>query len=37
MELMAVLAMGYPVEKERISPRKDLSEIAFLDRYGGHI
>ncbi|GBE54051.1 5,6-dimethylbenzimidazole synthase [archaeon BMS3Bbin15] len=37
LELMAVLAMGYPVEKERISSRKDLSEIAFLDRYGNPI
>jgi len=34
LELMAVLAIGEPVPKERTSTRKALSEIVFDDRYG---
>ncbi|MCD6243143.1 nitroreductase family protein [Candidatus Bathyarchaeota archaeon] len=34
LELMAVLAIGYPIEKERVSTRKPLSKIAYCQRYG---
>jgi len=34
MELVAVLALGYPVEKERSSERKALSEIASTEKFG---
>ncbi|MGB9940461.1 nitroreductase family protein [Methanosarcina sp.] len=34
LELMAVLAIGEPVPKERTSTRKSLSEIVFDDNYG---
>jgi nitroreductase len=34
LELMAVLAIGEPVPKERTSTRKALSELVFEDRYG---
>ena len=34
LELMAVLAIGEPVQKERTSTRKALSELVFEDRYG---
>jgi len=34
LELMAVLAIGDPVPKERTSTRKALSELVFEDRYG---
>lgn len=37
LELMAVLAMGYPVEKERKSSRKGLEELAFLNKFGDKI
>ncbi|SET00116.1 Nitroreductase [Methanococcoides vulcani] len=33
-ELMAVLAIGHPVEKERSSTRKYLEEITFQEKYG---
>ncbi|AKB21083.1 nitroreductase [Methanosarcina sp. WH1] len=33
LELMAVLAIGEPVPKERTSTRKALSELVFEDRY----
>lgn len=34
LELMAVLAIGEPVPKERTSTRKALPELVFEDRYG---
>jgi nitroreductase len=34
LELMAVLAIGEPVSKERTSTRKALSEIVFEEKYG---
>jgi nitroreductase len=34
LELMAVLAIGDPVPKERTSTRKPLSEIVFDEKYG---
>lgn len=34
LELMAVLALGHPRERERSSTRKELSRIAFGERYG---
>lgn len=34
LELMAVLAIGEPVPKERTSTRKSLSEIVFDEKYG---
>ncbi|TFH03154.1 MAG: nitroreductase family protein, partial [Methanosarcina sp.] len=34
LELMAVLAIGEPVSKERTSTRKALPELVFEDRYG---
>lgn len=33
-ELMSALAIGEPLPKERTSTRKDLSEIAFYEKYG---
>lgn len=33
-ELMAVLAIGKPVPKERTSPRKELKELVFEVKYG---
>ncbi|WP_135611310.1 nitroreductase [Methanococcoides sp. AM1] len=33
-ELMAVLAIGHPVEKERSSTRRTLEEITFSEKYG---
>lgn len=33
-ELMAVLAIGEPVPKERTSPRKELKELVFEEKYG---
>ncbi|MFY1112267.1 MAG: nitroreductase family protein [Methanosarcinaceae archaeon] len=33
-ELMAVLAIGKPVPKERTSPRKELKELVFEEKYG---
>lgn len=35
LELMAVLAIGYPTPEERSSTRKELGEIAYRERYGG--
>jgi nitroreductase len=32
-ELMAVIALGYPVPRERSSNRKSLDELAFSERY----
>ncbi len=34
LELVAVLALGYPVEGERSSPRKPLSEIVSVEKFG---
>jgi len=34
LELMAVLAIGEPVPKERTSTRRALSEIVFDEKYG---
>lgn len=34
MELMAVLAIGHPVEKECISSRKDIGDVTFNEKYG---
>ncbi|UGV41758.1 nitroreductase family protein [Methanococcoides orientis] len=34
LELMAVLAIGHPVEKERSSTRKTIDEITFNEKYG---
>ncbi len=33
-ELMAVLAIGKPVPKERTSPRKELKELVFEEKHG---
>ncbi len=33
-ELMAVIALGNPVEKIRISERKDLNQLAFREKFG---
>lgn len=33
-ELMAVVALGHPVSKKRTSERKELSELAFRERFG---
>jgi nitroreductase len=33
-ELMAVVALGYPVNKIRTSERKDLLELVFRERFG---
>jgi nitroreductase len=33
-EEMAVVAFGHPVKKERYSDRKELSELAFRERFG---
>lgn len=33
-ELMAILAIGEPVPKERTSPRKELKELVFEEKYG---
>jgi len=35
-ELMAVIALGRPVEKNRISDRKDLNELAFREKFGAN-
>ena len=32
LELMAVIALGYPAEKEKKGSRKDLDEVVFLKR-----
>nr|MDO8112358.1 nitroreductase family protein [Candidatus Sigynarchaeota archaeon] len=32
--IVAMTPLGYPAEEPKASPRKELSEIAFLDRYG---
>ena len=34
LELMAVIAVGYPVRKKRTSTRRSLSEIAYEERFG---
>ncbi len=33
-ELMAVVALGHPVKKERVSERKSLNELVFRERFG---
>lgn len=33
-ELMAVVALGHPVKKSRVSERKDLKELVFRERFG---
>ena len=33
-ELMAVVALGHPVKKIRVSERKDLRELVFRERFG---
>ncbi len=33
-ELMAVVALGHPVQKNRISERKDLSQLVFREKFG---
>ena len=37
LELVAVLALGYPVEKERRSERKDTAEMAFAEKFGNRL
>ena len=34
LELVAVIAIGYPVKKKRTSKRKSLSEIAYREKFG---
>ncbi len=34
LELMAVLAIGHPVEKERTSTRKSIQDVTFNEKYG---
>jgi nitroreductase len=34
LELMAVVAVGYPTERKRISARRSLKEIAYKERFG---
>lgn len=34
LELMAVVAVGYPVERKRSSERKSLKEIAYREKFG---
>ena len=33
-ELMAVVALGHPVEKERVSERKELEQLVFREKFG---
>ncbi len=33
-ELMAVIALGYPVEKNRVSERKALSRLVYREKFG---
>ncbi len=33
-ELMAVVALGYAVKKDRFSERKDMAELVFRERFG---
>jgi len=33
-ELMAVVALGHPVMKNRVSDRKDISSLVFREKYG---
>ncbi len=33
-DLMAVVAIGYPLEKQRTSTRKDVGEVTFYEKYG---
>ncbi len=33
-ELMAVVALGYPVIKERVSERKEHSDLVFREKFG---
>ncbi len=33
-DLMAVVAIGYPVEKQRTSTRKDVNEVTYYEKYG---
>lgn len=34
LELMAVLAIGHPVEKDRTSTRKGIGDVTFNGKYG---
>ena len=34
LELMAVLAIGHPVEKDRTSTRKGIGDVTFNEKYG---
>ncbi len=34
-ELMAVVALGHPVEKNRVSERKELSQLVFREKFEG--
>ena len=34
LELMAVVALGHPVRKERVSERKELRSLIFRERFG---
>ncbi len=33
-ELMAVIALGHPAEKKRVSERKELSQLVFKEKFG---
>jgi hypothetical protein len=33
-ELMAVVALGHPVKKNRFSERKELSQLVFREKFG---
>jgi nitroreductase len=33
-ELMAVVALGHPVEKKRVSERKELDQLVFREKFG---
>lgn len=33
LELMAIIAIGYPVEKDRTSARKPLEELVYYEKY----
>ena len=33
-ELMAIIALGHPVQKNRVSERKELSQLVFREKFG---
>ena len=33
-ELMAVVALGHPVDKKRLSERKELDQLIFQEKFG---